>query len=152
MAKNTHAQEIATGTSDSYTEHEGSDPQPPATVRRAMLGELKEGDLSSSQPVGTRSLQFSESEQTSNEKQNPLHQPPAQTMENPSGPKVAEPVPDSTAPLTDGVGQKTQPQSSASNARKAAPGTGKKATPAKSNKARSRSLDASDDDEFDEFD
>jgi hypothetical protein len=40
MAKSTNAQEVATGTSDSYTPHELSDPAPPIKVTRAMLGEV----------------------------------------------------------------------------------------------------------------
>lgn len=142
MAKNTIAQEVATGTSDSYTEHEGSDPTPPATIRRAMLGELKEGDLSlPPSAVGTRSLQFSESAQTSSEKPSQSPPQPAQTTESHSEPKEEEP--DSSAPLTDGNGQRMQIQPS---------GRKSKAQPAKSTRARARSMDGAEEDpEFDEF-
>jgi hypothetical protein len=42
MAKNTHAQEVATGTSDSYDEHELSDPELPqhVVITRPILGEV----------------------------------------------------------------------------------------------------------------
>src|SRR5258707_723537 len=124
MAKATHAQEVSTGTSDSYTEHELTDPA--GWPRRAMLGELKEGDLSSQPTVdGGGSIQFSESDQTSNEKPTQPLPLAAQTTENPSGQKVEEPVRDYSAPLTAGDGQRTLPQSSG---RKATPV--KKATPA----------------------
>lgn len=42
MAKNTHAQEVATGTSDSYTDNELADPNPPQpiVITRPILGEV----------------------------------------------------------------------------------------------------------------
>lgn len=40
MAKATHAQEVSTGTSDSYTPEELADPRPPVRIQRAMIGEV----------------------------------------------------------------------------------------------------------------
>lgn len=126
MAKNTHSQEILTGTPDSYTEHEQTDPN----VTQLEV----EGDTSLTED-GTDSLESSGSEQTSsgNEKTDP--QPPAQTTENPS--KGTGTAADSDADTTDGAGPKgTQPRS------------GKATTASKSTgKARSRTI--GNDDDFD---
>lgn len=144
MAKNTHAQEVATGTPDSYTSHELSDPMP----TRAMIGVLIErvGEQPSAPQDGMRSTQSSESAQTSNEKPSPDPLPPVQTTENPFEQKAQETVPDSSAHSTDGNGQKTATQPSG---RKAAPA--KKTQPAKQQQQRSRATMMGAEDEFDEF-
>lgn len=101
MAKNTHAQEAATGTSDSYTEHELTDPD--IVVHREMLG----GDP---KLVGTDSSQSSGSDKKSGDNQNQDPQSPAQTTENlsPDTGKQAG----STVNTADGDTQKTERQRS----------------------------------------
>lgn len=102
MAKSTHGQEVSTGTSDSFTEHELADPNPPVVVQRAMLG----GEPKS---VGTDSSQSSGDEPQSSNTTNPSPQEPAQTTENPSDQTATV---DSDVHSTDGVGQATrQPRS-----------------------------------------
>src|SRR5688572_11390736 len=98
MAKSTKAQEVSTGTSDSYTEDEVAGMS--STLRgRPMLG----GELLS---VGTSSSQSSGKEKTSSDSENPAPQAPAQTTENLSS--ATEPVTDSDADSTDGDGLKTE--------------------------------------------
>lgn len=120
MAKSTHSQEILTGTSDSYTEHELTETDP--VVRREMLG----GDPKS-QEIGTPSLESSESEQRSSEQE--THNPPSpvQTTESPS--KDTATQEDSTVIMTATSGQKGTPPRSGSR------------------KARARTVDSKD--EFD---
>lgn len=126
MAKNTHAQEAATGTSDSFTEHELSDPVPPIQVTRAVLG----GELLS---VGNNSEASTEKQSKTNESENQPPRQPAQTTENPSNQPGKETG--SNATLTGGSGHS-----------KPARQSGRKATPAK--KANVRTTDP----DFDEFD
>jgi hypothetical protein len=98
MAKSTHAQEVSTGTSESYTEAELS-----ASLRgRPMLG----GELKS---VGGASTQSSKSGTTSSDKTMPSHQAPAQTMESLSSQR--ESAQDSSADSMGGDGQATLSQS-----------------------------------------
>lgn len=132
MAKSTHSQEILTGTSDSFTDHEMSDPHPPYVVRRAMLGVLKEGGESS---LGTTYSEPSSDETQSDKTLNPDLQEPAQTTENPSDQTEKE---DSGAPLMGGHGRRMEdPQSARKGTRK---------TPAR--RASSRAV-PTDDDDFD---
>jgi len=103
MAKSTHSQEILTGTPDSYTEHETTDPDP--VIRREMLG----GDPSST-AVGMGSLESSENEKKPNDSETPDLQSPAQLTESPSkGTEIQE---HSTVDMTVGGGQKTTPRRS----------------------------------------
>ena len=123
MAKSTKAQEVSTGTSDSYTEDEVAGMS--ATLRgRPMLG----GDLLS---VGTSSSRSSGREKTSSDKESPSHQAPAQTMESHSSATEAEAVSD--ADSTDGVGLREAEQQSVNPA-----------TPAQKKKARSATVDISE--------
>lgn len=144
MAKSTRAQEVSTGTSASYTEHEASDP----VIRRAMLGEIdqpvvEEGETSSD---GINSQQSSESELTSNEKPSQSHPRPAPTMENPSEQKEGTGQ-DSSAHSTDGGTRKTQSQPSGRQPAKKT--VAKNANP---KAARTRSMDGAEEDpEWDEF-
>ena len=109
MAKNTHSQEILTGTSDSYTVEEASDPNPPVVIQRAMLGDVdkeeKAGDeeLVATVEGGTDSSALSESGQKSSGLQSPSRRKPAPTTESLS--EAPEKGISSTAPLTDGNGQ-----------------------------------------------
>lgn len=171
MAKNTHAQEAATGTSDSYTEDELLDPEPPQhiIITRPILGEVdraviteaydskahkdaKEGELLSRVTVdGGDSTLSSPSEQPESDKPNPSLQQPAPTTENPSSPTPEE---TSGVDSTDGDGQRTaQPpsgkgrQTPPTAARKAAPA--KKAAPVKQTGARATMMGAEDG--FDDF-
>lgn len=100
MAKSTKAQQVSTGTPDSYTPEELADPTPPIRVTRAMLGVVPEEVKAS---VGTDSSQSSKSESMRSDKENPSRLPHAPTMENPSGQPERET--DSTADLTAGDGQ-----------------------------------------------
>lgn len=104
MAKNTRAQEVSTGTSDSYTEHEKSDTNPPPRVQRAMLG----GDSPS---VGMDSSEFSENEQQSNEHGKTLLPDHVRTTESPYDQTVTG---DSTVNSTDGDTLATETDSSES--------------------------------------
>ncbi len=114
MAKNTHAQEAATGTSDSYTHEEWQD----VLSQRPTLGNVddREGDEES---VGNSFTPSSESESTQSDSQNPDPLQPAQTTENPSNQRVEE---SSIAPSTDGSTQETQ-QAPSGRPRKAAKAT-----------------------------
>lgn len=138
MARNTHSQEVLTGTSDSYTEHETTDPVPPVTVQRAMIGELieKEGD---EELVGTDSSESSENELQSSERSTANPQEPARTTESPSG-RTGKAQEDSSARSTVGGGHGT---AKAQSGRKINPRT-------TARKANIRSTD-NDEDEFSEF-
>jgi len=123
MAKSTKAQEVSTGTSDSYTEGEVAGMS--ATLRgRPMLG----GDLLS---VGTSSSRSSGKEKTSSDKENPSLQAPVQTTESHLSATEAEA--DSDADSTDGVGLREAERQSVSPA-----------TPAQKKKARSATVDISE--------
>lgn len=98
MAKSTRAQEISTGTSDSYTETELADPHPPIRIQRAVLG-------GESPSVGTDFSEPLSNESQSNELGNPSPQEPALTTESLSGQTATE---DSTVNLTDGDGPETE--------------------------------------------
>lgn len=148
MAKNTHAQEIATGTSDSYTEDEVLDPTPPLQVTRPELGTVDRPVTPKEEPSpamedGGDFTRSSKSESPESTKPNQSHQQPAPTTENLSSPT---PTADSGVASTDGVGLKTeQPQSG----RKTPATTAKKTTGNKSSRARATVVDDSDD--FDDF-
>jgi len=108
MAKSTKAQQVSTGTSDSYTDDELNDPAPPIHITRAMLGAPPKEDTPS---VGMDSSPSSESANTKSDNENPSRQPLAPMTENPFGQQDKET--DSTAALTVGVGQtETEPQPS----------------------------------------
>lgn len=105
MARSTKAQQVSTGTPDSYTPEELADPVPPIRITRAMLGVVPEEVKPS---VGTDSSPSSESETTKSGNENPNPLAPAQMTENHSGQQGKET--DSTAALTGGVGQtETEP-------------------------------------------
>lgn len=127
MAKNTHAQETATGTSDSYTEQEATDPHPPIRVTRTVLG----GDPLS---AGDNSLQFTKRQSTSESNTEQSHPQHAPTTDSPSSPQ--ESGTDSDARMTDGVGQRTTRKQSAR----------RRAT--KSADPEPESVPATDDDDF----
>lgn len=101
MAKNTRAQEVSTGTADSYTEHEKSDENPPPRIQRAMLG----GDTPL---VGTDSSEFSQSDRPLSEPESHNRRAPARTTENLSAQMDKA---DSTVNLTDGDGPETETES-----------------------------------------
>lgn len=133
MAKGTKAQEVSTGTSDSYTLEELADPTPPIRIQRAMLGvvpEFREAEPS----VGTHSSQSSESENTKSDSVSQSRQAPAQMTESLSGQPESET--DSIAASTAGVGQ-THKEPLPSD---------ETVTPAKksSRKARTQSIDVED--------
>lgn len=139
MAKSTHSQEVLTGTSDSFTEHEITDPNPPYQVQRAMLGDLivREGD---EELVGMDSLESSLSKPQSSEHSKANHQEPALTTESLSG-QTETAQEGSSARSTGGVGRAT-----------VRPQLGKK-TPSKTatrGKANVRHT-GDDEDEFSEF-
>lgn len=108
MAKSTKAQEVSTGTPDSYTEDEVAGMSSTLQGRPMLGGELKS--------VGMDSSQSSESAKTSSDKGKPAPLAPAQTMENPSLVPVKET--DSDADSTDGDGLKTEEQPSAKPAKR----------------------------------
>ena len=151
MAKNTHAQEAATGTSDSYTDEESADPTPPlqVTITRPELGtvdkpaEPKEEAPSPTTEGGGVSTRSSQSESNVSDKPNQSPQQPAPTMENPSSPI---PRADSDANSTDGDGPKTEQPPSDSKGRKT---PAKKATTKAQPRSRATMMGAEDD--FDEF-
>lgn len=107
MAKNTHSQEVQTGTSDSYTEAELADPAPPIVIQRAVLGATGNGvDNSSVTTDGTDSPQSSKSDSESGETLSKGPQSPAQTTESHSAGGATE---NSTVDLTGGHGPVTEP-------------------------------------------
>lgn len=89
----------------SFTEHELSDEQPPVTIRRAMLG----GD-SGLAVDGSSSQEYSERQQSEDEKQQANLQKPAPDAENPSVPEQRQGK-DSSVSTTTGAGQKTDQES-----------------------------------------
>lgn len=139
MAKNTHSQEIRTGTSDSYTPEEWQD-RKAMLAERPQLGGVKEpasGENRGAEPsVGNNSAASSESE--SRESDSQTHNLPAVApdAENPSEESVPE---GSTAHTTDGSTQETHQQPSAKAPRKAT--AARKSTTA-------RRPPASEDDDF----
>lgn len=107
MAKSTKAQEVATGTSDSYTEHEKADEHPPLKVTRAVLGgdHMPERVGGDSPSVGMDSSEFSENEQQSSEHEKILLPEHVRTTESPYDQTVTG---DSTANSTDGNTPETE--------------------------------------------
>lgn len=101
MAKSTKAQEVTTGTPDSYNEHELSDPTPPVVVTRAMLGEVP----CQTTTDGGDSSTSSEQTTPSDGQKQPQGPAPAQNVENLSSP----PEESSIAPLTGGSGAAPSP-------------------------------------------
>lgn len=100
MAKSTKAQEVSTGTPDSYTEHELSDPAPPVVVTRAMLGEVPP---SQTETDGGDSSTSSEKTKPSSDKSGQQGQKPAQNAESLSSQQGGP----STVLMTDGNGEET---------------------------------------------
>lgn len=137
MAKNTHSQEVLTGTADSFTNHEISDVHPPYQVQRAMLGVLikREGD---EELVGTDSSEHSWNEPPSSALSKANLQGPAQTTESLSS-QTDQDQEASSVRLTGGAGQGT-----------VKPRSGRKSSTPRT-KANVR-VTGNDDDEFDEFD
>ena len=82
MAKNTHAQEAATGTSDSYTAEEAGDWET-IVANRPQLGEVKEDRPS----VGSNSETSSESPETRSDSNSPDPQAGAPGAGNLSSPE-----------------------------------------------------------------
>ena len=151
MAKSTKAQEVSTGTSDSYTPEELADPAPPVRIQRAMLGVVPEEVPPS---VGTHSSQSSESETTRNDNENPSLRQPAPTTENPSGQPAKET--DSTADSTVGDGlveEEHQPFDEDDDEEETPRSSSKKSTAAKKSTtpARKKANTRNTDDEFSEF-
>lgn len=136
MAKSTKAQQVSTGTPDSYTPEELADPTPPIRIQRAMLGAPPKEDASS---VGTDSSRSSENANTKSGKENPSLPPPVQTTENPSGQPEKETG--STVVSTVGDGQTQQESKQSDEEKKHSP-----AKKAAAKKARVRST--GDDDDF----
>lgn len=93
-AKNTHAQEVATGTSDSYA-IPAVDPDAPTRVRRAMLG----GEPTS---VGSNSSESTMRQGNDESSRDPSPQLPAHT----TGSRLSQTEPASDVDSTDGDGQK----------------------------------------------
>ena len=118
MAKSTKAQEVSTGTSDSYTPDEVAGMS--STLRgRPMLG----GELLS---AGTSSSRSSGREKTAGDSENLSPQAPVQTTESLSS--VTEPETDSDANSTDGAGQ-TAETLTPSDKKIVKPAASKKQTP-----------------------
>ena len=116
MAKNTHSQEVLTGTSDSYTEAELQDPLAMLRHRPVLEGNSPDAGGGDGVSVGNNSEASSGSESPENDSQTHNPQADAPAAENPSNPEHPE---SDTAPLTDGSGQETEPQRSVSPPRKA---------------------------------
>jgi len=130
MAKSTKAQEVSTGTPDSYTEHELSDEQLGDTLRsRPMLG----GELKS---AGTSLPQSSGSESTSSGRTKASHQAPALTTESRSSQQATGTA--SSADSTVGAGRADLSPSDKTIVKPASP---------KSSKEKARAT-AMDDDDF----
>jgi hypothetical protein len=100
MAKTTKAQEVSTGTADSYTEHELSDENPPVQVTRAMLGRV---DQSPEKTDGLDSSPSSEKTQQSDGPNKQESPQPVPNAENLSSPEEES----STVRSTDGNGQES---------------------------------------------
>lgn len=133
MAKNTKAQEAATGTSDSYTAHELTDENPPPRISRAMLGDVdrKPDEMHSGErvegsdrpSVGNNSEASSENVSPVNGSETHVPQSLAQTTDSPSKQSEEE---SSTAHTTGGSSQATvapsvRPPRKATKATKAVP-------------------------------
>lgn len=129
MAKSTKAQQISTGTPDSYTAEELADPYAALRARPMLGGELK--------LAGTNSSPSSKSEPTSNDSSKPNHLPPAPMTESLSGQQAKEA--NSTAVSTVGDGP-TAEELSPSDSEIVKPAT------AADKKARVRSADMDDPD------
>lgn len=125
----------------SFNEDEMADPTPPANldrvIKRAMLGEIDRPEGSDQASVGMDSLQSSKSASKSSGSETPSPQEPAPTTENPSD-QTDEVETDSSVTSTGGAGRKTTPRRSGK--------TG--STTARSNRARARTVE---EDDFDEF-
>lgn len=114
MAKNTHAQEAATGTSDSYTTEEAGDWET-IVANRPQLGEVREDKPS----VGNSTEASSENPEKSSDSNSADSPKPAPGAVNPS---EAEEAPDNSgANSTDGNTRKTVRASGRGTARKAQP-------------------------------
>jgi hypothetical protein len=145
MAKATHAQEVATGTSDSFTEHELNDPVL-VRVTRPEIGyvdrvpEEKEESPSQNNPADSTDSSPSAKNDPSPIESNTADDPkPALTTENPS--QVTEQE-DSSANSMGGDGQRTHPRQSSKRT------PAKKAAPANPRAARVRSTDDEFGDDF----
>lgn len=165
MAKSTHAQEVSTGTPDSYTDEEMRDPQP-VIITRPMLGEVDrvviaapyepvprdqdDEEIEEEEPSVTEdggdSTQSSQSESSDDDKPNQSRQQPAPTTDSHSTPT---PTDSSGADSTDGDGPKTEPRPSANKGRQT---PAKKAAPKKQTGARATIMRGAEDHEFDDFD
>lgn len=87
MAKSTKAQEVSTGTPDSYTEQELADPQPPVVITRAELG----GEKKWTEPAdGMDSSESSKNESGITTKRPTGSRSSAPTMEKPSSQEETE--------------------------------------------------------------
>ncbi len=121
MAKSTHAQEAATGTSDSYTAHEASDVDQPVRIQRAVLGvppaETERGDEKS---VGNSGSQSAENPSKVTDNSNPLRPEDAPVVENPSKTEDSNPEGPSDVRSTGGPRKTATP-----SARKSTPRTKK---------------------------
>lgn len=164
MAKNTHSQEILTGTSASITEHEAADPALPselALITRPILGEVDRDRLAQSyapaddkdgeewpEEDGGDSIQSSPSNPKSSSSSTPSPQQHAPTMESRSS---QTPGDNSGVDSTGGSTPETQPQPSAKTAPKGRATPPVKAAPKKQTGARSTIMTGAEDD-FDGFD
>lgn len=119
-------------TGTSFTEEELSDPVPPVTITRAVLGGETPSPGKTSSTSGAKTNKDDESQT-----RNP--QKPVSSTESPSSQPVRGA--DSAAPSAATGGQKTAQESG----RKRTPATSKKNTPDDSKKARVRSADGDDD-------
>ncbi len=155
MAKATHAQEVSTGTSDSYTDHELADVEAPyqVLVTRPDLStvdkprESKAEEVTSSAKAdGGDSTQSSKNASTESTKLSQFPQQPAPTMENLSS-QTEEEISD--ADSTDGNGQETE-QPRSGSARKTPPTAARKST-TKTAPSRSRATMMGAEDDFAEF-
>jgi hypothetical protein len=134
MAKSTHSQEVLTGTSDSYTEHELTDPNT-LLANRPVLGEVDRPS------VGMDSSQSSESVQTPKDSATQDLQAPAPTTESHSETPETE---DSDALSTDGNIPKTESESAEEEADFDSKTPTKKSTPRKSSRSRTSNAGESD--------
>lgn len=140
MAKNTHAQEVSTGTSDSYTPDEWADVKA-RLGDRPQLGDVDTSDEKEEAPsVGNNSEASSENESQESDYETVNLPQDAPDVENPSGGSEVE---GSTVHMTDGSSQETVAQPSGRPPRKAAKAA--KAVPAP---PRRRSPAGSEDDDF----
>lgn len=157
MAKNTHAQEVSTGTAASFTEHEQMEP----VVTRPILGEVDrariveqyehetEGDEEEEwQPEdGGDSTRSSKNPAIESDKTNPSLPQPALTTENPSSPPL---MTDSDVDSTGSSTPETQTRQSAKPAATGRKTPPKKAAPKPETGARVTHMRGAEDDD-DEF-